>query len=152
MKYLETTKENEEGFVARYSNGLRCKFKSAEYLRLHRLITGFSSKSIWECLMNGQDIESILYAVPDEFFVWVKLKKEEMIKQHGEIKTKAEMACKDVEYIPTQKEKALVVLDKYKSISGLVFSLLKGHSIDNQIWEMIEPKFELPFKNNKKEL
>lgn len=147
IKYLEVMKADEEGFVCKYSNGLRIKLKGKEYLKLHHLVTGFSSKSIWECLMTGQDIESMMYAVPDEFFNWIKKKKAELIKQYESIRIKAELAHTLVHDLPTQKDKAIVILRDYKDISGLVFSLLKGRNIDTDIWEMIEPKFELPFKN-----
>lgn len=146
VEYLKTTKENEEGFVLKYSGGLRIKAKSAEYFRLHRLVTGFSSRSIWECLMTGQDIESMLYAVPDEFMDWVRETKTKLMRQHADINYYAQMAMQSVEKLPTQKEKALVIMNEYKDISGLVFSLLKGHDIDKSIWKMIEPEFELPFK------
>jgi RNA ligase len=125
---------------------LRTKFKGREYLRLHKILTNFSSKSIWECLKSGQKIEDILYAVPDEFFDWVKIKKGEIINDYETVKRNAQMAYQDVKDLPTQKEKALVILDKYRDISGLVFTLLKGGNIDEHVWDMVEPKRELPFK------
>ena len=44
-------RENEEGFVVRFESGLRLKVKMTEYMRLHRLVTGVTTKVIWE-LMN----------------------------------------------------------------------------------------------------
>jgi RNA ligase len=38
---------NEEGFVLHWGNGLRLKIKFAEYVRLHRILTGVSNKDIW---------------------------------------------------------------------------------------------------------
>jgi len=38
LKSME--EDNREGFVVRFSNGFRMKVKFAEYIRLHRIITG----------------------------------------------------------------------------------------------------------------
>ena len=46
-------KDNEEGFVVRFSSGLRIKVKFDEYVRLHRLITGVNARRIWELLASG---------------------------------------------------------------------------------------------------
>ena len=88
----------------------------------------------------------MLYAVPDEFYSWVRQTKSDLLDQYDELHRLAVEAMIDVENLPTQKDKALIIMSKYKDISGLVFSLLKGHDIEEAIWKMIEPKFELPFK------
>lgn len=49
LKFDETT-ANREGFVLRFTNGLRLKFKFDEYVRLHRILTETSSTVIWEVI------------------------------------------------------------------------------------------------------
>src|SRR5208337_1932600 len=44
---------NEEGYVLTYPNGVKVKVKFAEYVRLHRILTGLNPKGIWELLANG---------------------------------------------------------------------------------------------------
>ncbi len=39
--------DNKEGFIIRFDNGFRIKVKFVEYVRLHRIITQVSSKTIW---------------------------------------------------------------------------------------------------------
>lgn len=152
---LETLKtmdaENQEGFVIFYpSAGLRLKIKFPEYVRLHRLITGFSSKSIWECLMNGQDIEKELERVPDEFFAWVRKVENELRAKFAALWGEAQMAVQMVHGKPNRKEQAIEVMAKYKKVAGAVFSLLDGEEkrAVQGIWRMLKPKFELPFKSN----
>jgi len=42
--------KDREGYVIRFRNGFRMKIKGEEYVRLHRILTGFSNVDIWECL------------------------------------------------------------------------------------------------------
>ena len=41
---------NHEGFILKWPNGFRLKYKLADYVRLHRIITGVQARDIWECL------------------------------------------------------------------------------------------------------
>lgn len=136
---------NEEGFVLVYPN-LRVKIKGDEYVRLHRLITGFSTKSIWECLKNGQSLDDILKDIPDEFYQWVREKEEELWEKFDIIKYRAEMCAGEVFYMETRKEQAQYIMKLYKDISGVIFQMIDGKDYRETIWKMIKPKWELPFK------
>ena len=57
---------NQEGFVVRFDNGYRCKIKGTEYVRLHRLICNVTPTHIWECMLNGDDLEAIKIQLPEE--------------------------------------------------------------------------------------
>lgn len=41
---------NAEGYVIRFESGIRAKAKFAEYVRLHRLLTGITERDIWRAL------------------------------------------------------------------------------------------------------
>ncbi len=43
----KVARENAEGFVVHFKSGLRVKLKYAEYIRLHRILTGVSNKDVW---------------------------------------------------------------------------------------------------------
>ena len=60
-----------EGFVISFEDGFRYKLKFENYLKLHYLLTGLSTKEIQRMLMNNQDISLILEETPDEFDNWV---------------------------------------------------------------------------------
>lgn len=47
---LDKETANREGFVLRFEDGLRLKFKFDEYVRLHRILTETSSTVIWEVI------------------------------------------------------------------------------------------------------
>lgn len=145
VQVCETLSADEEGFVVKYPNNFRVKIKGIEYLRLHRLITGFSTKSIWECLKNGDSFEDVLTNVPDEFYKWIIKKKEELEKQFLEINNKVEYAYSVVQTSSDRKTQALCILKNWKDISGELFSKLNGKDYNKIIWKKLKPQYELPF-------
>lgn len=137
---------NKEGFVIRFSNGLRLKFKFDEYKRLHRLITGVNEKHIWEILKNNESLESILDKVPDEYYKWVRNTESKLRGQYDAI----HLGCNDVfktlnltERL-SRKEMAEKIKDfEYK---GIVFCMLDNKPYEEQIWKLIKPKVTNSFK------
>lgn len=91
-----------EGWVVRFASGLRVKTKLAEYVRLHKTLTGTNARDIWRYLgadifgatlttkdlgqtlgcapaeaaqlaaLNGRALASLLEQVPDEFDEWAR--------------------------------------------------------------------------------
>ncbi|MGW5348096.1 RNA ligase [Streptomyces sp. HUAS TT3] len=87
-----------EGFVLRFASGVRAKAKLAEYVRLHKVLTGVTERDIWRshgvqrfaglpakqvaqglgCTLaevdarGGKPLDALLEQVPDEFDTWVR--------------------------------------------------------------------------------
>ena len=144
LKSLETF--NKEGFVIRYSSGYRLKVKFDEYQRIHRILTGVSSISIWEYLKEGQPFDEILERVPDEFYQWVKAKSTELTSAYDAILAKAKA---DFKVLETRKETALYF--QTCQYPAVMFNLLDGKSVDQVIWKMLRPVHEKPFSDLDKE-
>jgi RNA ligase len=132
-------KDNQEGFVVRFSNGDRMKIKGEEYLRLHKIMTEVSTKSVWEILSNGDNMEDLLKDVPDEFYT--KIKEYELVLK--ETYTKMETLCvntfnkfKELE----RKEYAEEV--KWNKYSSVLFSMYNGKDYSPIIWKIIKPEFK----------
>jgi RNA ligase len=139
---------DQEGFVVKYKNNYRVKIKGIEYIRLHRLITGFSTKSIWECLMNGDSFDEVLTNVPDEFFKWTMEKKKDLEDKFNNIRSEVSSAFTYLDpMVQDRKEQAIWIMENHKNISGELFSLLDGKPIEKIIWKKLKPKYELPFFN-----
>lgn len=152
-KFVDNAKAgtgNQEGYVFHWplNGNLRMKIKSDEYVRLHRLITGFSTKSIWECLMNKQSFDEVLENVPDEFYDWVKEKKKELELAFDKKMAEAHEVLKKVDAIDNRKAQAVYLRTYYPDVMNYVFSLLDSKDISTQIWRTLKPKWELPFKKD----
>ncbi len=94
---LDRNVDNAEGYVVVFDNNFRVKIKHSEYVRLHRILTNVTARSIFECIAiedlkrRGFDDKTIgrtvgvgevevasfpalgklLEGVPDEFYTWV---------------------------------------------------------------------------------
>ena len=148
---LAMDEPNSEGFVIYWpEEDVRMKIKFPEYVRLHKLVTGVSEIAIWEHLKEGKSLDGLLEKVPDEFMKWVtsveKRIREDFLKVWGAAQLGAQMVPKSWE----RKEQALYILDNYKYVSGLVFSLLDGNQkkAAESAWKMVRPHGNSQFKND----
>lgn len=69
-----------EGVVLRTMDGKRqVKAKYEDYVRLHRIVTGTTEKTIWEALLGGTPRSEILDGLPDEFYKWAERVVDELL-------------------------------------------------------------------------
>lgn len=68
LALARTLPSSEEGYVLRFSNGLRLKVKGDEYCRIHRMVSGLSPLSMWEAMLEGKDLGDIRRQLPEEFW------------------------------------------------------------------------------------
>ena len=139
---------SKEGYVIRFRNGMRMKIKGDEYVRLHRILTNFSTTDIWELLRTKGNMDEFLDRVPDEFDNWVRMTVLELKAHFENIKFRSSI---DFEYYKGEsngdkKQFALLIKDnEYRSI---LFSMWDGKSYEDTIWKMIKPKWNKPFKKD----
>jgi RNA ligase len=135
---------NQEGFVVRFSNGNRVKIKGEEYLRLHKIMTEVSTKSVWEILSNGGNMGEILRDVPDEFFDKIKEYEMELVSKFDNIKYEYNWIYKVLERNEEISENRAIFAQyakRYKHPS-ILFGLLDGKNIDPMIWKIIQPEYK----------
>lgn len=134
-------RDNFEGYVFVDENFYRFKLKLEEYVRLHRIITGFNTRSIWEILSTRQNIEDILVKVPEEFYNWVYSIAEELMICY--INIMSESFKKYITaYEKSYDKKSFALLVKDEQYSGIIFSIYNS-KIDQareQAWKLIRPK------------
>jgi len=140
---------NEEGFVCFYPQAnLRLKVKFAEYVRLHKIVTGLSEIGIWEHLRESRPLEQLLADVPDEFFKWVGSVAFRLTKEFEGILTQAvdELAeiSKDIG-IDADRKTWAVRIQKMKN-PGLGFALLDSKPTAPAIWKMVRPRGQSTYK------
>lgn len=147
---------NKEGFILRFQPGnFRMKIKFEEYVRLHRILTGFSSKDIWELMMSGEDLEPFLERVPDEFDKWVRNQISNFKYAFFQISERAGKLHDGFRYgkygdvypEPTKKEFAEFVMKQQEILRPVMFAMWDGRPYEHIIWKLMKPKYEKPFWN-----
>jgi RNA ligase len=144
-------KDDEEGFVVKFSNGDRMKVKGEEYMKLHKLITSVSTTAIWEMLSEGRDVLELLKEVPDEFYNKIKMYVRDLKYTYFSLSEYAgkthdgfrygKFGDKDPE--PTKKEFAeFLSMNNYNPIiKALCFAIWDKKDYDKIIWKHIKPEF-----------
>ncbi|UGQ12143.1 T4 RnlA family RNA ligase [Yinghuangia sp. ASG 101] len=127
-----------EGWVVRFASGLRVKFKTADYIRLHGLLSRTSPRTIWEALAAGTDPAALLDTVPDEFRDWVDQLARTLRDRHTAWTTRAKADFDALgEYASDRKAFAQhAVPSPYKAA---LFRLLDGHDINELAWRAVRP-------------
>jgi RNA ligase len=66
-------RDGREGLVVHFTGtDERVKIKYAEYVRLHRLVTGLTARTVWDVMVNGGDLDALTEPLPDELHPWVR--------------------------------------------------------------------------------
>lgn len=146
----EMVKNDQEGFVVKFSNGDRVKVKGVEYLRLHKIMGNLSTTAVWEVLSNSGDMENLLKDVPDEFYKKIKTYVQDLKYGFFQISERAgklhdgfrygKYGDRDSEL--TKKEFAEFVFNQDKVLQPVMFSMWDGKPYDHIIWRIIKPAFK----------
>lgn len=135
-------RENAEGIVVYFKEtGLRIKMKQADYVALHRLVTGLTDRYIWEALGQGKTVDQIKEPLPEEFYAWVDEVANDLRQKQDQIL----MAVWDefnnvVMSLPsgfTRKDFALVVKDHPQR--AYLFKYLDEQPIADVVWRSLKP-------------
>jgi RNA ligase len=137
-------RDDAEGYVIRFRSGMRVKIKGAEYVRLHRILTGVSARTIWECLSKGDSLDKMLDRVPDEFYQWVHKVACGLAAAYRLVE---DSAAKDLEALHSLRDdrKAFAseaIKSKYR---GILFAMLDGKDYSRIIWKDLKPAADRPF-------
>jgi RNA ligase len=155
-KLKEMISNDAEGYVIRFRNGMRMKIKGDEYVRLHRILTNFSTTDIWELLRSNGNMDEFLERVPDEFDKWVKSTISELRYAFFQISERAGKLHDGFRYgkygdvypEPTKKEFAEFVLKQQEILRPVMFAMWDKKPYDDIIWKLIRPKWSKPFKKD----
>lgn len=137
-------RDDEEGYVVRFANGFRMKVKGERYMQLHKLITGVSSRSIWEALSSKQPLDEMLAVIPDEFGDWVRNERAEMLAKYDELANRTEEAYLAVKDLSDRKSKAMKILADYRDVSSAAFAAIDGKDTWPILWKQIYPEHRRP--------
>ena len=141
--------DNREGFVVRFEDGFRVKVKFAEYLRLHKIMTNFSPKKVWECLYNDEPIGHLLNNVPTAFACTVANLVQNFTNIFHNIRRIANKRVKELSWYHqtdiTRKQVALAIKDH--SYKAVMFKMMDNKNYDQAIWKLVWKEYQQ--KDNK---
>jgi len=140
-------RDDEEGYVVRFSNGDRMKVKGEEYLRLHKIMTNVSTTAIWEVLSSGGNMDDLLKDVPDEFYKKIKEYVKQLRYQYWSVQ---EHAGKYFDNLYESYDRELPEKAKYaewvkqfdKHLHPILFRMYDNKDYSSYIWKLIKPDFK----------
>jgi len=131
-----------EGLVVRLlTSGHMVKIKQADYLVLHKIVTGLNARGVWEALGEGKTVADICEPLPDEFHQWVKDIAGDLLREAGDILDGAELAHEQIlASLPagwTRKDYALAAAKS--TFRPWLFNLLDERDPRPAIWKTLRP-------------
>lgn len=134
-----------EGLVATWlrpgAPSFRLKIKHPDYVRLHRLITGTSTTSVWETLAAGDDPMPWLEGVPDELYAWVASVIGELRAAYAEVESAARAVVASVPASATRRDAAAIITRSEHA--GIAFRMLDGKPHGDLVWRAVRPERRL---------
>jgi hypothetical protein len=135
-----------EGYVIKFKNGFRMKIKGEEYVRLHRILTGFSNVSVWEYLKEKKDFQELLNKVPDEFDLWVKETAKDLTIRYENIKKEYIWIYEHIMRVENAKDRKVFAEHSQRySHPSILFKMLDEKDYSDYIWKIIRPEYSKPF-------
>lgn len=145
------TQDNFEGYVVRWlENDYRLKVKLDEYLRLHKVLTGVNARTIWQALKNGDNVETWMEAIPDEFADYIRTTAAKLQEQFD----RKETACQRIydrivagfegSAYPDRKQFAMEATKT--TCPDIMFLMFDGRDCSGRIWQLCYPEADAPFK------
>lgn len=164
-----------EGYVIRYASGLRAKAKLAEYVRLHKVLTGITERDIWRMLgmqryadqppklvakalgcavgeitalgTGPSPLDALLDAVPDEFDQWVKSVAARLEFQARQLDDKVTREYAAIAHLGADRGVFARAAQRIedRAVRACMFLLLDGRPTGLHLWRAIRPESAAPF-------
>lgn len=131
--------ENAEGFVVKFLDGSRIKFKYDEYFVIHKTLSHVNKRFVWDALSAGNELK--LENIPDESFDEIKAWESELLEEYHVI----ELICQELfdkimsMQLPSRKDIAMIIQKEYLEYSNILFYMLDNRDTASLIWKKIKP-------------
>jgi len=155
---------NKEGYVLKWNNEtgppIRVKVKFADYVRLHKLLTGVNAKDVWDMLKAEQDFSPLYEGTPPEFISWIRTVKgnlEDSFKRReslarGIMRALGDYVAVGGPALRTRKEIALFITNPrhQRELWPVCFTMLDGKPYADIIWKQLKPSGNYTFVKGEK--
>lgn len=150
---MDLSRPNAEGWVVWRDPYTAVKIKQADYVELHRIVTGLNRKSIWRALKEGPgEFDALMEKIPDELHSWANGVKDELYADYLSIVNNLEGHYANVGTIleerfehgidPSERKEIANVIQTYvpQEYWGYMFSMIDGRDLHEKLWASIEPR------------
>ncbi|WP_216588381.1 RNA ligase [Streptomyces brasiliscabiei] len=165
-----------EGFVLRFASGVRAKAKFAEYVRLHRVLTGVTERDIWRghgvqrfaglpakqiaqalncsaedvAASGGRPLDALLEQVPDEFDAWVRGVVAGIEKQVADRERAIDEAFRSLAHLTGDRGAFARAVRELPdaAVRPAMFQRLDGRPTELVTYRSTRPEASDPFKND----
>ncbi len=134
---------NCEGYVVAFESGHRVKIKHAEYVRLHKIVTGVNARMVWEVERDGDSLDALLSGVPDEIQDWV-IGTRGMLREDFERIEKHAASVYDSRPLHADRREIAEHFKASGANAAVLFRMLDGKPYDDLIWKAIRPEHSTP--------
>lgn len=142
-------RQNAEGLVIRAGSEM-VKLKQADYVALHKLVTGLNERAVWERLKDGETRGSICASLPDEFHGFVDRVTDDLEGKFEKIYLTAhDDYCKVMNKMPRRGDmtdsewRKLFASHAVKlNYPSMAFNFFDNQPNRDAVWDMIRPKGE----------
>jgi RNA ligase len=134
---------NAEGLVVHdLTSGAMVKIKQADYIALHKIVTGLTARVVWQHLIDGKPLEDLVAPLPDEFHPWCR-------NVAAQVEATVERGVVDIEKayadvvagLPvgfTRKDFAAVAVPH--PMKWALFLILDGRDPRPELWKRAKPE------------
>jgi RNA ligase len=173
----EISGTGDEGYVVRFRlSGIRAKIKYADYLRLHRKLTGITARDIWRAvavreigntalphatafalrmpkgevrmmLEHGDPLAEILENVPDEFHDWVRGIEADLLSRADAAYALIGAAYLRIAHLAHDRHE-FTKAAKATPYPRELFLILDGKSVGPLVWGRLRPPKSKPFRTD----
>ena len=145
-----------EGFVLRFDDGTRAKVKLADYVRLHAALFHLSTRTVHDAWSRG-DVDGLLAALPDETHAWVRGQASTFDDAAAALRAQAERLLAEALRAAGVEDVAAAAGPRRGDVAralqaggrrrehALVFTLLSGRPVADQVAEWLRPSPPEPF-------
>lgn len=138
-------RRNSEGLVVHFrTSDVRVKIKQDDYVALHRIVTGWNERTIWERLSSGEPLDLLIEGLPDEFHKWASDVARTLTEQHNLLLHQAQTLHAEIlESMPKgwERKDYAIEASRFPAVRPALFSLLDGKDVNAWAWKAVYPTY-----------
>lgn len=149
----DIVRSNFEGYVLNWpKRQLKAKIKLADYLRIHRLVSGINEHWVWERLRVGTNPTLGLEGVSEEIRMWVDDTSHNLDAGYSSLLTSVQGAITEIARLglrpddPQDRRQIAAAITTHvrRPLHAAVWMALDGKDPSSLLWKQLEPKHTPP--------